>query len=158
MAHRKTDLPIYIYVKKEGSSKDFHFEGDFCEGRKPTQKEYEIFKKNGISLKDQIDIESSHFITGLKNPLYSIDIIKKATKHKSLFSFPSLESLIDRALEVYKSEGYTSGLILGFDGKNPHPDRVLIVSKGYAKTEDVFLKEAQDKKIWAKSYDNSIFV
>lgn len=145
MAERKTDLPIYLYVTKHGNEKNFHFEGDLCEGRKPTKEEYDIFKNYG-----RPDIINQHFIAGVINPLYSAAIIGKFTKHKGPFTFPTLESLIYSAIETYARKGFTSGLVLGFDGRNPLPDKVLLVGDGGYKTEDAFLNEAQKNDKWAK--------
>jgi hypothetical protein len=145
MEERKTDLPIYLYVTKCGNEKNFHFEGDLCEGRKPTNEEYDIFIKHKIP-----DIIRQHFIAGVRNPLYRAEIIGKFTKHKGPFKFPTLESLIYRAIETYARNGYTSGLVLGFDAKNPLPDKVLLVGDGGYKTEVEFLYEAQKNDKWSK--------
>jgi len=143
MTHGKTDLPVYIYVAKIGNGKYFHFKGDFLKGRKPTNKEYKIFEKIRIPY-----IESQLFIAGLRNPLYSAENIRKETKHNGEFCFPTLESLISSAIDVYSNEGYTSGLILGYDGKKPLPDRVLIVGDGGYNTEEEFLRAAQNNTMW----------
>lgn len=151
MVAEETDLPIYIYVSEFSKGKYHHFEGDFCKGRNPTKKDLEIFSEHRI-----LNIGSQHFIAGLRNPLYCAEIIGTETKHKDVYSFPTLDSLIFSAIDSYMKEGYTSGLILGFDGKNPLPDRVLIVGGGGNKTEEEFLREAQKNNMWVKMLGNIV--
>ena len=142
MTHTEVNYPIYIYVKKVNGQ---HYEGDFCKGRKPTEKEYKIFEKYKMP-----HIESFHFIEGLRNPLHGDEVIIKKSNYKSSYAFPSLESLIDEAIITYTKNNFTSGLILGFDGKNPLPDRVLVIGAGNYKTEIEFLEHAQKNNMWTK--------
>jgi hypothetical protein len=145
MTYRKTDLPVYIYVEKIDDSKNHHFKGDFCEGRIPTKEERKIFQKYHV-----LNIDSSHFIATLRNTQNSHKIFGKDNKYDEEFCFPTLEALISRAIDVYKQEAYKGGLILGYDGKNPPPDKVLIVGDGSYNTIDDFLIEAQKNNLWVK--------
>lgn len=146
MAHRKTELPVYIYVDKISKGKYTYFLGEFCEGINPTKNEvewYKLYKKRNIR-----HLESSHGIEILRNPGNSVEMIVNFPNKDEGFAFPTLESIVSYAINIYKKEGYTTGLILGFEDEDPLTDRVLIIGEGVYNSEDEFLKEAQKKKFW----------
>lgn len=109
-----------------------------------TRKEYRILEKCR-----QLNNANFHPIALIRNPSHNAKNFIKTPNYKSNLAFPSLESLIDEAIAIYTKEEYTSGLILGFDGTPPLPDRVIVIGNGNYKTETEFLKHAQTNNMWA---------
>ena len=145
MAKRQTNLPIFLYVKINKSSKNISYEGDLCDGRKPTKTE-KLRLRNCF---DIINPDGDHFIAGIKNPQHKAGLIPKFTNSMNPYTFPTIDSLIEQATIFYNNEGYTSGLILSFDGKKPSNDKVLILGHEYNSEINEFLLEAQRNNRWA---------
>lgn len=50
--------------------------------------------------------------------------------HEQIAVLTSIETLINEAKKLYSEAGCTNGLILGYDGKNPPADKVIIYGEG----------------------------
>lgn len=134
----KIDCPIYLYAKKVVRGRSIHFEGDLCFGRKLNTSE-----RKGLRHIDVLSHQNYHFIQGVKNPLYyktenSLGFRKPKYPHY----FSSESELLETSVSVYIEKGYSSGLILSWEHKDPQPNRVLVLPKEFKKTEDDFLIEA----------------
>lgn len=130
---RPTEYPLYLYVEVVKKRNKIHFEGSLCDGRKPTKDEMDVFAKQGVPY-----VESYHFFHTVHNP-----------QEQSIF-FSSLEILIDEAKKLYSKAGCTNGLILGYDGKNPPADKVIIYGEGKYDSESDFIAQARVNNRWSK--------
>lgn len=132
---RPTDYPLYLYVIEIKKQRKIYFEGDLCDGRKPTKDEMEVFIKNGMP-----NIHSHHFFHSLHNP------------QEHSITFLSFEDMVTEAKRLYAETGCKKGLILGYDCKNPPQDKVLIYEEEKCKNEADFIAQARKNNYWSKYF------
>lgn len=138
------DFPIYLYARRYVERGSTRFSGDLCFGRKPTDREERNAEQWIRESTCYMGLEPLHFICGVYPTLEARELrpVRKRT-----LDFYSIDELLDRAISVYTEQGYTSGLVLGWDGKNPPADKVLILPKG-CYSEKEFLARARKLHRW----------
>lgn len=73
--------------------------------------------------------------------------------HEQIAVLTSIETLINEAKKLYSEAGCTNGLILGYDGKNPPADKVIIYGEGKYDSESDFIAQARVNNCWSKYFE-----
>lgn len=148
MTQIKSELPVYLYIKNVRKGIYDYFLGNLYKGRNPRKDEIRMYKKD-----NNRQMETDHSLISLTNLIYSADMTVNCLNKDKGFAFPTFDSVITKAINTYKRNGYTSGLILGFDYEELPMDKVLIIGEGDYNTNHPnyeFFKAAQERKFWVE--------